>query len=89
MTQFPKFRFIKRDVGSIEFHSDAGCKSFTSTFVSFFFLFLCLFALCCLRLLSDVSLACLSLPLYRHRTVMTGDIITPPDSFADGSPSAR
>lgn len=80
MTQFPKFRFIKRDVGSIEFHSDAGCKSFTSTFVSFPFFCCCIFCLprllFCLRSFSNVSFACS--PFCTDTHFMTGDIITPP-----------
>lgn len=79
MTQFPKFRFIKRDVGSIEFHSDAGCKSFTSTFVSFFSFFLF-----CLRLYPMCPLhAPVSFFVYGPPyEIMTGDITPPPlDSF--------
>lgn len=68
MTQFPKFRFIKRDVGSIEFHSDAGCKSFTSTFVSFFSFFFVLPAF-----VPNVSFACSCFPFCVRTTVRNND----------------
>lgn len=76
-TKFQKFRFIKRDVGSIEFHSDAGCKSFyqhVREFFSFWFCFrsacVCIQCVLCMLLFPSFVYG----PPYE---IMTGDI-TPP-----------